>query len=103
MKVFDGRQLTAARALAGLTLRELAQAAKVTKGTVNRIELAGMVHLAAKQRHGHVAQATWDKIADVLAQHGVELTTEGAGHGAGVRWSAPRDRRESKTAPRRWA
>ena len=35
-EVFEGRQLTAARALAGLSLAELAQAASVTKRTVHR-------------------------------------------------------------------
>jgi hypothetical protein len=93
MDVFDGRQLAAARALAGLTVRQLGEAASVTKGTVNRVEVGGLVHVAAKRRHGRVAMATWAKLAGALVQHGVELTPEGNGHGAGARWSAPRERR----------
>jgi hypothetical protein len=93
MDVFDGRQLAAARALAGLTVRELAQAASVTKGTVNRIEVAGLVRVAAKLRHGHLSRDVFRKIADALARYGVELVPEDSNHGAGARWALPRARR----------
>jgi DNA-binding XRE family transcriptional regulator len=77
MDVFDGRQLAAARALAGLTVRELAQAAGVTKGTVNRIEVAELVHVAAKLRHGHLGRDVFCKITDALARYGVRARVRG--------------------------
>ena len=90
MDVFDGRQLTAARALAELTVIDLAEAASVTAKTINRLEVGGVVHVAPKKRHGHVSQDVWGKIIDALARHGVELLPEESGHGAGVRWMQQR-------------
>ena len=60
--VFDGRQLTVARALADLTVLGLADAAGVTGRTIHRLEIGGAVHVAAKKRHGHVSRAIWDRI-----------------------------------------
>ena len=76
MRTFDGRQLTAARALAGLTTEDLAAAAGVTKRTISRLEVGGVLHVSEKKRHGHVSQAVWDKITDAPASHGVELLPE---------------------------
>jgi hypothetical protein len=90
MPTFDGRQLTAARALAELTVAELAKAAGVTSRTINRLEVGGVIQVAPKKRHGHVSQNVWDKITNALAQHGVELAPESETHGAGARWSQPR-------------
>ena len=90
MRIFDGRQLTAARALAGITVVELAEAAGVTARTIHRLEIGGVVHVAPKKRHGHVSRETLDKIVDALARHGVELVPEGDGRGAGARWRLPR-------------
>jgi len=45
--IFDGRQLTAARALAELSMRDLAEAANVTGRTIHRLEIGGAVHVAA--------------------------------------------------------
>src|SRR4051794_26413145 len=67
MHVFDGRQLTAARALAGLTVIELAQAASVAARTIHRLEVRGAVPIADKIRHGHVSQDVWAKITDPSA------------------------------------
>ena len=69
--VFDGRQLTAARALAELTVIELAQAAGVTTRTINRLEIGGVTQTAPKKRHGHVSHYVWNKVVDALARHGV--------------------------------
>ncbi len=91
--VFDGRQLTAARALAELTVIELAKAAGVTARTINRLELAGATPIAAKKRHGHVSAEVWNKITAALNERGVELVPEGPRHGAGVRWMARREDR----------
>jgi hypothetical protein len=93
METFDGRQLTAARALAHLTVAELAEAASVTIRTVHRLEVGGTVQVAERRRHGHVSRAIWDKIVAALAHHGVELVPETTRHGAGARWILPRDRR----------
>jgi transcriptional regulator with XRE-family HTH domain len=92
---FEGRQLTAARAMAGLTIAELAAAAQVTRRTIHRLEIGGEVHVAAKLRHGHVSRGVWDKIVAVLDQHGVELLPEADDRGAGVRWKLPRAARPS--------
>ena len=71
MKVFDGRQLSAARALAELTVIELAKAAGVTTRTINRLEIGGVTQIAPKKRHGHVSHYVWNKVVDALARHGV--------------------------------
>jgi DNA-binding XRE family transcriptional regulator len=87
---WDGRLIAAARVLAGLTSEELAAAAGVTKRTISRLEVGGVIQIAPKKRHGHVSQETWSKITNALAKHGVELLPEGASHGSGVRWVRPR-------------
>jgi hypothetical protein len=93
MPTFDGRQLTAARALADLTIIELAEAASVTRRTVQRLEIGGELHIAKKRRHGHVSGEVWAKIVAALKRHGVELLPESEDHGAGVRWILPRAQR----------
>jgi transcriptional regulator with XRE-family HTH domain len=93
MPTFEGRQLAAARALADLTIIELAEAAGVTKGTVHRLEIGGEQHIAKKLRHGHVSGEVWAKIVTALKRHGVELLPETEEHGAGVRWIIPRAQR----------
>jgi hypothetical protein len=95
MRTFDGRQLTAARALAGLTVVELAAAAGVTPRTIHRLEIGGVIRVADKRRHGHVSRAVWDRIASALTEHGVELVPEGGDRGAGVRWTLCRADRTS--------
>jgi hypothetical protein len=89
----DGKQLAAARALAGLGIRELAAAAAITPRTLHRLETGGVIHVSEKKRHGHVQRAVWNRIMGGLAAAGVELLAEGGSYGAGVRWTAPRDRR----------
>ena len=81
MRTFDGRQLTAARALAGLTTEDLAAAAGVTKRTISRLEVGGVILVSEKKRHGHVSKEVRDKITDALTRHGVELLPEGDCHG----------------------
>jgi transcriptional regulator with XRE-family HTH domain len=97
MPTFDGRQLTAARALAELNLIEFAEAAGVTPRTVNRLEIGGEQPIAKKRRHGHVSGEVWAKIVVALKRHGVELLPETDEHGAGVRWIMPRAQR-----PQNW-
>jgi hypothetical protein len=94
MRIFEGRQLTAARALAELTVAELAEDAGVTARTINRLETGGVTPIAPKKRHGHVSQDVWDKITCALARRDVELTPESEAHGAGARWTASRERRQ---------
>jgi predicted transcriptional regulator len=95
MPVFDGRQLTAARALADLTIQELAHVAGVTKRTIQRLEASDEIHVAVRLRHGHVSADVWCKIVDALVEHGVELVLEDEDRGAGVRWTFPRVKRGS--------
>jgi len=94
----DGKQLTAARALASLGIRELAAAAGITPRTLHRLENGGVVHVSEKKRHGHVRRAVWERIMAALAIAGVELLAEGGSFGAGVRWTEPRERRDSRGA-----
>jgi hypothetical protein len=94
MSTFDGRQITAARALAELTVAELAEAAGVAVRSVHRLEIGGELPVAEKRRHGHVSREVWDRIVAALGRHGVELLPETAEHGAGVRWRVPRAQRQ---------
>jgi hypothetical protein len=94
MRIFDGRQLTAARALAGWTVAQLAGAAGVTPRTVHRLEVGGEIHVAEKLRHGHVSRDVWDKIMEALRRRGVDLVPENGERGAGARWGLPRHQRD---------
>jgi Helix-turn-helix len=89
----DGKQLSAARELAGLTILELAAAASIAPRTLNRLENGGVIHVSEKKRRGHVQRAVWQRIIAVLAAAGVELLPEGVSFGAGVRWVHPRPKR----------
>jgi hypothetical protein len=93
IETHDGRQLAAARALAGLGIRELAAAAAVTVRTLHRLGTGGMIQVAERKRHGCVRRALWAQVVAALAGAGVELLPQGASFGAGVRWTAPRERR----------
>jgi hypothetical protein len=61
---------------------------------LHRLEIGGAVPIAAKRRHGHVSQVVLDKITGALAMRGVELVPQTESFGSGVRWTAPRERRE---------
>ena len=89
IRVFHGRQIAAARALANVSARDLAAASGVTARTVGRLEDDGTIVISPRLRHGHVSRATFDKIKDALARYGVELLAEGEDHGGGVRWIRP--------------
>jgi hypothetical protein len=91
--IFHGRQLAAARVLAGLDMRQLAAAAGVALGTLHRLETGGDIHLSETKRQGHVRCSVWQQITAALAAAGVELMPQGNSYGAGVRWTAPRERR----------
>ena len=89
----DGKQLAAARALAGLGIRELAAAAQIAPRTLHRLETGGAIHVSEKKRHGHVQRAVWERLITALQAAGVELLPEGGSFGAGVRWTVSRSRR----------
>ena len=93
MRVFDGRQIAAARALANVSVIELARAAGVTPRTIGRLEIDAAISVSPRRRHGHVSKSTFDKIVAALGERGVEMVDEGDDHGAGVRWTLPRARR----------
>jgi hypothetical protein len=95
MDFLDGRQLTAARALAGLTVMELARDAGVAARTIHRLEIGGVIQVAERKRHGHVSRDVMGKIVEALAQRGVELLPEASGYGSGVRWKLPRTGRRA--------
>lgn len=82
---WPGRVIVAARGLAGLSARELAEAAGVHRNTIVDIEARNLVPISPKLRHGHVAAETWEKIVRALGERGVELVPGGEGHGPGVR------------------
>lgn len=90
---FDGRQLTAARSLADLTVADLAKRAGVTPRTVHRIEIGGQFSVSPSRRHGHVSAEVWDRIVTALRKTGVELLPEDREHGSGARWVQPRSER----------
>jgi Helix-turn-helix len=95
MRVFHGRQIAAARALANISTKELAEAAGVTARTIGRLEVDAPIDISPRRRRGHVSRATFDKIKDALAKRGVELVEETESTGAGARWTLPRARRGS--------
>jgi hypothetical protein len=96
--IYDGKQIAAARALAGLGIRELATAARIAPRTLHRLETGGVIHVSEKKRHGCVQRAVWEQIVAALTAVGVELLRQGTSFGAGVRWTTPRERRESQRA-----
>jgi hypothetical protein len=81
-----GLRRTAARALAGLTVRDLAKLAHTTKRIISGLETRGEIHVAEAIKHGHVSRELWERIVAALRDAGVEMLPEGRGHGAGVRW-----------------
>ena len=93
IEVWDGRQVTAARALAGLTIIELALKATTTKRVISDIEVGGLIRVSPNRRHGHVSADVWDRIVDALRNAGVELLPESGTHGSGARWILPRRKR----------
>lgn len=93
VEVFDGRQLAAARALAGITVRELAVLAQTTKNVVSEIESSQVVYVSPRRRHGCVSRDLWERIVRALAKRGVELVQESDGKGASVRYALPRAHR----------
>jgi transcriptional regulator with XRE-family HTH domain len=93
MPTFDGRQLSAARTLAGMTVAELAGLADVTPRTVHRIEIGGPFTVSPSRRHGYVSADVWDRIVAALREAGVELLPEDGTHGSGARWAQPRSER----------
>lgn len=94
IETWDGRQITAARALAGLTVRELADRASTTKRVISDLESGGLVKVSPERRHGHISAELWTRIVTALEESGVKLLSEGGGHGAGARWIQPRRTRE---------
>ncbi|MGO4683365.1 helix-turn-helix transcriptional regulator [Hyphomicrobium sp. 2TAF46] len=89
MNAWHGKQITAARALAGLTIIELANAAGVTERTIRRIEAAETITVSERMTHGAISLTTWEKVVGGLLDHGVELLHAAGSHGGGVRWVRP--------------
>lgn len=86
MSTWHGRQIAAARALAGLTITELAGQAGVTERTIRRIEAAATITTAERLTHGAFSNSTWEKVVSALLDHGIELVPSSGTHGGGVRW-----------------
>ncbi len=86
IEVWDGRLIAAARALIGMTSRDLAKAAGVSTKTIVRIEGDDHVMVSPTHRHGCTSRETWRKIVAILEAEGVELfQQDGKGVGPGVR------------------
>jgi hypothetical protein len=58
-----------------------------------------VTQVADKKRHGCVQCDLWVQIVAALAGAGVELLSQGASFGAGVRWTAPRERQNEEAHP----
>ena len=82
-ETWHGRQVAAARALAGITVRELAVAAHTTPTRPT-------FQVSPKLRHGYTSLDLWQRIRGALAERGVELIAADEHGGAGVRWSNSR-------------
>jgi len=93
IEIWDGRLLAAARALAGMTVIDLAAAASTTKRVVSDLEQRERILISPTRRHGFVSRDLWSRITGALGTAGVELCQERPGVGAGVRWALPRDLR----------
>lgn len=86
IEVWDGRLIAAARALIGMTSRELAARAGVSSKTVVRLEGDDHVQVSPTHRHGCTSRETWLKIVGVLETEGVELfQRDTSSKGPGVR------------------
>ncbi len=96
-EVWDGRLVAAARALAKMTIKELAAAAATTRRTIDEIEAAPVVLVSPKRRHGYTSAVVWSRIVAALAAAGVEMVPESDQQGAGVRWARPREERTPRS------
>ncbi|MDJ1632165.1 MULTISPECIES: helix-turn-helix domain-containing protein [Rhizobium] len=74
---FGSRIMRAARGLANLSQRQLAEAADVDPSFIARLE---------KNRYGAINEVTLRKVEAGLRAHNVEMTPETLSKGAGVRW-----------------
>lgn len=90
IEIWDGRALAAARALADLTIRDLAALAGVDKDTIVRLEGMDVIEVTERRRHGYTSREVWARIVSALAARGVELVPEGTTCGGGARWTRPR-------------
>jgi ribosome-binding protein aMBF1 (putative translation factor) len=72
MKLPTGRQLRAARALAGLEQRQVAAKAKINPTTLHRMEAS-----EDKPTRGHAGNV--EAVVEVLRKAGVEMTNEPRG------------------------
>jgi ribosome-binding protein aMBF1 (putative translation factor) len=73
MKLPTGRQITAARNLAGLHQRELAKLAKLHPTTINRMEMSGAESVRGQARNIERVVQSLEKRGVVITARGVEL------------------------------
>ena len=79
----DGRQLAAARALAGLGVQELTASGDIAPPILRRLEIASVIHVSKMERHDHVQRAVrGSDHGAALAEAGVELLAEDGSFGA---------------------
>jgi hypothetical protein len=67
----DGRQLAAARALAGLGVQELTASGDIAPPILRRLEIASVIHVSKMERHDHVQRAVFG------SDHGAALAEAG--------------------------
>ncbi len=83
-QTWHGRQIVAARALAGLSVKALAGAAGISPHAVRKLEASPAI-----DPHASDTAPAWGKVTGALAAHGVELSASGSFVGLGVRWVRP--------------
>jgi hypothetical protein len=86
-ETWHGPQIAAARALAGVTMRELAAAAQTTVRMISDLEARPTFQVSPKRRHGFTSRDLWQRITGALGTRGVVLIQANEEGGAGVRWS----------------
>lgn len=82
-----GDLLRAARALAGWSQTDLAEASGLSRATINRLE--NREEPDRGKAPDNFTLASFALIVQAYAKKGIEFTEKTADHGAGIRWRKP--------------
>src|SRR5262249_50437230 len=83
-RIHNGNQLTAARTLADLGIRESRRRSPYRAPILHRLENTSMIQVSEKKHHGHAQRAVRERIPAALQAAGIELLAEGGSFGARV-------------------